>query len=100
MAAYYFRFEAGQSQRRETITSEALQEAARLCARPRFKHPVMTLTNAKNQGYLDSPVRGEFSINTIGENLVAMTLPGGERATNGKRKKRRESAPAKRTAKR
>jgi hypothetical protein len=32
--------------------------------------------NAKNLGYLDGTSPGEFSINTVGENLVAMTLPG------------------------
>jgi hypothetical protein len=39
--------------------------------------PNKTLNNAKGLGYLDSPERGQFTINTVGENLVAMTLPGG-----------------------
>jgi hypothetical protein len=49
-------------------------------------------------GYLDSSERGKFSINSVGENLVAMTLPGGE-AENKKRApsaKRRKSIRKKR----
>jgi hypothetical protein len=75
--AYYYRFEAPAEQRRTTITSDILQEAARLAGRSRFAKPIATLNNAKNSGYLDSGARGEFSINSVGENLVAMTLPGG-----------------------
>jgi len=100
VVAYYYRFEASPSTRRETITSDVLQEATRFCARERFKSPIMTLNNAKNQGYLDSPSKGEFTINSVGENLVAMALPGGEAAADGKRrkpaKKRAEKARASR----
>ena len=46
----------------------------------------MTLNNAKNQGYLDSAERGAFQINSVGENLVAMTLPGGAEEPVVKRK--------------
>jgi hypothetical protein len=35
-----------------------------------------TLHNAKQSGLLDSGTEaGKFAINTVGENLVAMTLP-------------------------
>jgi hypothetical protein len=44
------------------------------------------LNNAKNQGYLNPAARGEYAINTVGENLVAMTLPGGG-AVSSKEKK-------------
>ena len=73
--AYYYRVEASAEQRRESITAEVLQDAARLVKRPRFARPVMTLTNAKNQGYLDPSGRGAYRVNSVGENLVAMTLP-------------------------
>ncbi|WP_425905918.1 hypothetical protein [Nitrobacter sp. TKz-YC02] len=36
----------------------------------------MTLTNAKNAGYLDSAGSGKFKLSSVGENLVAITLPG------------------------
>jgi len=74
--AYYYRFEAPEDQRKETITREDLQNATRLVNRDRLKQPRLTLNNAKNSGYLDSVARGAFKINTVGENLVAMTLPG------------------------
>ena len=36
----------------------------------------MTLNNAKNMGLLDSGSEaGRFAVNSVGENLVAMTLP-------------------------
>ena len=76
VVAYYYRFVAPPDQRREMIDGDILQDAARLAGRPRPPKPHMTLTNAKNQGYLDKSGRGEFRINTVGENLVAMTLPG------------------------
>jgi len=77
VVAYYYRFEAPPEQRRNTIGGADLQEAARLAGRKRLSNPRQTLKNAKALGYLDNPARGEFSINTVGENLVAMTLPGG-----------------------
>lgn len=75
--AYYYQFEAPPDKRREVITPSELQEATRLAGRSRLKSPKTTLNNTKNQGYLDSAARGQFKINSVGENLVAMTLPGG-----------------------
>ncbi len=76
VVAYYHRFEAPELERRETIDADALQEATRLAGRKRLVKPHMTLVNAKNQGYLDKVGAGQFRVNTVGENLVAMTLPG------------------------
>lgn len=90
VVAYYYRFEARPDTKKETINPDALQDAARLAGRKRLVKPLMTLNNAKNQGYLDSAGRAEFSINSVGENLVAMTLPG----TEGE-PVRRGSGPAK-----
>ncbi|MBN9498004.1 MAG: hypothetical protein J0H39_14710 [Alphaproteobacteria bacterium] len=75
VVAYFYQFEAIMSDRKNAITPTLLQEATRLCGRERLKSPKQTLNNAKKQGYLDSVSRGEFKINTVGENLVAMTLP-------------------------
>src|SRR6266851_2201197 len=90
--AYYYRFEAPAASRRETIDGDTLQEAARLAGRNRLANPRTTLNNAKNLGYLDGNSPGEFSINSVGENLVAMTLPGtpegGGKAKRTKRTKR------------
>ena len=85
--AYFYRFEAPPDQRRDSIDSDALQEAARLVGRKRLGKPLATLNNAKAAGYLDSGSRGEFSINSVGENLVAMALPTGGAAAAGQARK-------------
>lgn len=96
VVAYYYRFVGPASERREVIDASVLQEAFRLAGRTRPPAPYMTLTNTKNQGYLDKQGRGEFRINTVGENLVAMTLPGdaGDGGTSGR--DRATAAPRKR----
>lgn len=40
--------------------------------------PNVTLTNAKNAGYLNSSDRGQFKLNSVGYNLVAHKLPASE----------------------
>ena len=90
--AYFYRFEAPPAERRESINSDALQEATRLAGRSRFTSPITTLNNAKRSGYLDSLSPGDFTINTVGENLVAMTLPGsGETQAQPARKKAKKA---------
>ncbi len=74
--AYYYRFEASKAEQRETITKKDLQDACRLAGRQRLRDPDQTLRNAQNVGLLDKAGTGAFSINSVGENLVAMTLPG------------------------
>lgn len=88
--AYYYRFEALAAERKESITGETLLEAARLSGRKRLSDPGNTLNNAKKIGYLDVSGRGEFKVNSVGENLVAMTLPGSSErnhSNNSNRKK-------------
>ncbi len=76
VVAYYYRFEAPPDESLESISPEVLQNAARLANRHRLSRPRQTLLNAKSQGYLDQVDRGQYRINSVGENLVAMTLPG------------------------
>jgi hypothetical protein len=73
--AYYYRFEAPEHLRKESITKEDLQEGCRQAGRERLRHPAQTLVNAHTQGLLDRGDRGAYVINTVGENLVAMALP-------------------------
>ena len=62
--AYYYRFEAPQSERKETINKEDLQEAARKAGRERFANPLQTLNNAHQLGLLDrGSEKATFSIN-------------------------------------
>lgn len=89
--AYYYKFEAPTSQRKDSIDSEVLQDAARLAGRKRLSRPVQTLVNASFNGMLDkTEQKGSYKINTVGENLVAMTLPQSSTSRNQKR-------PAKKT---
>lgn len=75
VVAYYYRFEAPSAQRKDSLTADDLQEATRLVDRSRLRRPIETLHGAYRLGLLDKAGRGRFSINTVGENLVAMTLP-------------------------
>jgi len=76
--AYYYRFEAPEVEKKDFINKDDLQEATRKALRERFGNPLQTLNNAHNLGLLDrGPEKGTFVINSVGENLVAMTLPDG-----------------------
>jgi hypothetical protein len=94
--AYFYRFEAPPEQRRNEIDAVILQDACRLAGRERFKRPRVTLNNAKNQGLLDrGSEAGKFTVNTIGENLVAMTLPS---QSGGSAQGKKPRKPAKKSA--
>jgi hypothetical protein len=75
--AYYCRFEAPLAEREDAINKDDLQEATRKAGRERFGNPLQTLNNAHTLGLLDRGLeKGTFTINSVPENLVAMTLPG------------------------
>jgi hypothetical protein len=93
--AHFYRFDAPEAQRRETIDASFTREATRLADWDRLTNPKQTLNNAVNKGYLDRREPGQFAISTVGENLVARTLPrtgdagarkATKRATNNKTK--------------
>jgi hypothetical protein len=93
--AYYLRFEAPPAERKDYIDKEDLQEACRKAKRDRLKNPYQTLVNAHTLGLLDKgSEKATFAINTVGENLVAMALPGDGKAT-AKPGKARKSDKAK-----
>jgi hypothetical protein len=77
--AYYYRFVAPANERKDEIDADFLRDACRLAGRPgKLVQPLMTLNNAHGKGLLDrGSARGKFVINSVGENLVGMTLPGG-----------------------
>jgi hypothetical protein len=103
VAAYFYRFEAPESARKDTVDANTLREAARLAGRRQAKNWAFTLTNAKNSGYLDSAGSGQYRINSVGENLVAIALPGDDSETAPKRRSERKakknSSGSKRNAK-
>lgn len=82
VVAYFYRFEAPKAEQKDTIDATSLLEAARLAGRKRPSNPLDTLNNAKKAGYLDAVSSGKFQINSVGENLVAMTLPGNDSDTS------------------
>lgn len=103
--AYYLRFEAPPAERKESIDKDDLQEACRKAKRDRLKNPYQTLVNAHTLGMLDKgSEKATFVLNTVGENLVAMTLPGdGKTAPKSgkprKAEKAKKAAPKKAPAK-
>jgi len=98
--AYYYRFEAPQSARKDSINADDLQDACRKVGRHRFHRPAQTLVNAHSQGLLDkSGDRGSYTLSTVGENLVAVALPAsGPQAPARNRSKRNARGSAKRKA--
>lgn|SRR5689334_14496287 len=90
VVAYYYRFEALPAERKDAINKDDLQEAMRLAGRPRFRNPLQTLSNAHIVGLLDRGAeKATFTLNSVGENLVAMTLPGtGNTAVRPKKAKK------------
>ena len=97
--AYYLRFEAPPAERKESIGGDDLQEACRKAKRDRLKNPYQTLKNAHTLGLLDKgSEKATFALNTVGENLVAMTLPGDGKAAP-KPGKPRKAEKAKKAAK-
>lgn len=92
VVAYFYQFEAKPEERRDLIDADTMKEAARLAGRAQVQRWNMTLTNAKNAGYLDGGGAGKFKLSSVGENLVAITLPGDGgharvvRKSNGKKR--------------
>lgn len=75
--AYYYALVAPVDQRKDSISAKDLRQSCRLVyGTSRLKNPAQTLVNAHNAGLLDKTGKhGFYKINTVGENLVALTLP-------------------------
>jgi hypothetical protein len=98
--AYFYQLEARSEDRKEAIDASIMKEAARLAGWPQVQRWNMTLTNAKNAGYLDAAGSGKFKLSSVGENLVAITLPDEGRSgggqSNSAKKKSNKRSPSKR----
>jgi hypothetical protein len=99
--AYFYRFVAPPEHRKDEITSNDLQEACRLVGRERLSVPGQTLRNAHQVGLLNKGNEtGSFTINSVGENLVDVTLPGdGASISRSKTKKKQKKKAKKKAAK-
>ena len=93
--AYYLAHLAPVSERRDYLVSD---DISTYFIQAGFElptaQPSMTLTNAKNAGYLNALDRGQYKLNAVGHNLVAHKLPGRETGQN-KRKTMQRSAKRK-----
>jgi hypothetical protein len=95
VVAYFYQYESRPDDRKDSIDADVMKEAARLAGRPQEARWNMTLTNAKNAGYLDAAGNGKFRLSSVGENLVAITLPGegsssGSKSNSANKKSRKK----------
>ena len=74
--AYFYQFKSPESQRKDSITKEDLVKACREVQRKQPKVPAQVLVNAYHDGLFDRGGKGSYKLNSVGENLVAMALPG------------------------
>jgi hypothetical protein len=87
VVAYFHKFES--PVKKDTINKDDLLNACRLAGKERPKRPEQTLLNAHQMGLLDKGAdRGSYEINSVGENLVAVTLPSSGTNSTGRRKAR------------
>ena len=76
VVAYFHHFEAPPVERKESIGKEDLIDACRKSDRKRPKRPEQVLVNTYHAGLLDKAgTAGQYRLNSVGENLVAMVLP-------------------------
>lgn len=94
VAAYFYRFECSQAERKETIVPKDLDEAGRQARGYSFKNARQTLNNGVMLGYFDRAGDGAYKVNAVGENLVAMTLPRVE-ANGGRHRRAKKKVRAK-----
>lgn len=90
VVAYYHHFEAPAAERKDSIGKEELIDACRKSDRKRPARPEQVLVNAYHAGLLDKAgTAGQYRLNSVGENLVAMVLPeqgGATKTSAGKSK--------------
>ncbi|HAF95182.1 MAG: hypothetical protein A2X34_08825 [Elusimicrobia bacterium GWC2_51_8] len=97
VVAYFYHFEAPPAERKDSIGKEELMDACRKADRKRSPRPEQVLVNTYHAGLLDKAgSAGQYRLNSVGENLVAMVLPEqittdatSSRKSKGKRATRR-----------
>lgn len=92
--AYFYQFVAPEDAQKESITGNDLVEACRAASRPRPARPAQTLGNAFTAGVLDRGAHGQYRLNAVGENLVAMVLPDSDGESKARRTANRKRSPA------
>lgn len=88
VVAYYYHFEAPAADRKDSIGKEELIDACRKSDRKRPARPEQVLVNTYHAGLLDKAgSAGQYRLNSVGENLVAMVLPEQSAATKSSTRK-------------
>lgn len=93
VVGYYLQEEAPEGERKATFDRSDIERYFKQAGHPLPNRPAMTLTNAKNAGYLDLVGQGEYKLNAVGYNLVAHNLPAG--SATARPSKPKKKAPAK-----
>ncbi len=88
--AYYYKFEASESEKKSSITKEDVLDACRKATLPRPKAPAVVMVNAAKYGLIDNVGTGAYEINSVGENLVAVAMP-----TSGKSSSKKSNSKSK-----
>jgi hypothetical protein len=87
--AYYLAHLAPVGERRDYLVADVIQP---YFIQADFQLPTsperITLSNAKNAGYLNASERGQYTLNAVGHNLVAHKLPASGEGGAGNSKKR------------
>lgn len=89
--AYYYKFEAPVSERKNAITKDDLLDACRKATLERPKAPNVVMVNAAKFGLVDNVGTGTYEINSVGENLVAVSMPSVGHGTSGKKRTKKNS---------
>lgn len=80
VVAYYLRNVAPQAERKAVVTADDMQRYFVQGNFPLPKALPQLLPNTKAAGYVDALGGGSYRLNAVGHNLVAHSLPRGERA--------------------
>jgi hypothetical protein len=103
LVAYYLEHVAEGDERREYITPDDVRPYFNQAGFPLpTAPPNMTLTNAKNAGYLTARERGQYRLNPVGYNLIAYKLPvdGSQTGTKTARRAGKKGVAKKKAGKR
>lgn len=92
--AYYYKFEAPANEKKNSINADDILEACRKGQRERPKHSNQILVNASAFGLVDKVGTGAYEINSVGENLVAVSMPTAGHGNSGSKRTATKSKKA------
>ncbi len=97
IVAYYLSELAPEEDRKDTIVTKDITKYFNQAGHPLPTGPQFTLPNAKAAGYFESVGHGKYTLNPVGHNLVAHSIPRaqGENTPAFPRKKRKKKKKAK-----